>query len=124
MPRSSRTLVAVTSDLFLQSRITEIAASLGVVALFTANSAGLKGQVTPDTVLVVLDLSDTDYDPFALARDVKESRRSLRILGFFPHVKSELKTKGEKAGVDVVVPNSKFVGALRKLLTNEVQPQD
>ncbi len=124
MPGRSQTLVAVTSDLFLQSRITELAASLGVAAHFTADSAGLKRQVTPDTVLVVLDLSDTDYDPFALARDVKGSWPSLRILGFFPHVKSELKTRGEKAGVDVVVPNSKFVETLGKLLAKEVQPPD
>ena len=124
MPGRSQTLVAVTSDLFLQSRTTELAASLGVAAHFTADSAGLKRQVTRDTVLVVLDLSETDYDPFALARDVKESWPSLRILGFFPHVRADLKARGERAGVDVIVPNSKFIETLGKLLAKEAQETD
>jgi hypothetical protein len=118
----SRRLVALTSDLFLQTRITELAASLGVAANFTTDSAGLKRQLTRDTVLVVLDLSDTDYDPFAVARDLKSSWPSLRILGFFPHVKADLKTRGEKAEVDFVVPNSKFMQTLRKILGEEADP--
>ncbi len=123
MGAKSQSLVAVTSDLFLQSRITELAVSLGVAAHFTTDSAGLKTQLTPDTALVVLDLSDTDYDPFTVARDLKGSCPSLRILGFFPHVKADLKTRGEKAGVDVIVPNSRFMETLRKLLVEEAHRQ-
>ncbi len=124
MPGRSQTLVAGTSDLFLQSRITELAVSLGVAAYFAADSAGLKRQVTPDTVLVVLDLSDPDYDPFEAARDMKGAWPSLQILGFFPHVKAELRTQGERAGVDVIVPNSKFLETLKKVLGQEVRPPE
>jgi hypothetical protein len=124
MPERPRTLVAVTSDLFLQSRTNELAASLGVVAHFTTDTAGLKKEVTRETVLVILDLSETDYDPLALARDVKENWPSLRILGFFPHVRADLKARGERAGVDVIVPNSKLIETLGKLLAREVQQAD
>jgi len=120
MPGSPRTIVAVTSDLFLQSRISELAISVGVNAHFASDSEGLKRTLTADTFLVILDLSPTDYDPFVIIQEAKASWPSLRILGFFPHVKSELKTRAENAGVDVVVPNSRFIETLRKVLVAEV----
>ncbi len=120
MPSSPHVLVAVTSDLFLQSRITTLALSLGVTAHFVSNSDELMERLTADTSLVVIDLSAADHDPFAIARTLKGRRPSLRILGFFPHVKTDLKTRGEKAGVDFVVPNSKFMETLRKILGEEV----
>ena len=120
MPGRLRTIVAVSSDLFLQSRITELAASLGVTARFVSDSEGLKRTLEADAFLVVLDLSSTEYEPFIIIQLVKTSWPSLRILGFFPHVKYELKTRAEKAGVDVVVPNSKFMETLKEMLAAEV----
>ncbi len=91
-----------------------------MTADFATDSDKLMKALNANTSLVVLDLSATDYDPFALVVDVKASWPLLRILAFFPHVKSELKTKAENAGVDVVVPNSKFIEALRKTIVGEV----
>lgn len=113
-------MVALTTDLFLQSRIAGLAGSLGVTADFAADSDKLMGGLNANTILVILDLSAEDHDPFAIVEDLKASWPSLRILGFFPHVKSELKTRAENAGVDVVVPNSKFMETLKGILAAEV----
>ncbi len=123
MPLHPRTIVAVTSDLFLQSRIAELAGPLGFSTHFAADSEELKRTLAADTVLVILDLSSTDYDPFAITQMLKTTRPSLRILGFYPHVKTDLKTRGEEASIDVIVPNSKFLTTLGKLLAEEAYPR-
>ena len=114
-------VLAATTDLFLQSRITEVAKSLGLEAEFVSDEAGLEAAVkSVYPILVILDLSSTEYDPFSCTQAVKSVSSSLRILGFFPHVRAELRTRAENAGVDYVVPNSGLLKTLKKVLTDEL----
>lgn len=115
-----RVVLAATTDLFLQSRIIEAAKALGFEAEFVAGEEGLKKAAeTRKPLLVVLDLASSEYDPFSCTRTLKAFFPSPRILGFFPHVRTELLTRARSAGIDYVVPNSQLLKELKKILSDE-----
>ena len=116
-------ILAATTDLFLQSRITEVAKPLGFESKFVKDEQEMMGAAkTLGPRLVVLDLSSSEYDPFSCARALKSVSPSLSILGFFPHVRAELKTQAEDSGIDYVVPNSSFLKNLKNILTGGKVP--
>lgn len=113
-------VVAATTDLFLQSRISEVVKPLGFEAKFVRNSEELTEAVKrANPTLVILDLSSSEYDPFACARTLKSSSPTLKIFGFFPHVREELMTRAKNSGIDYVVPNSGLLKSLKNVLSNE-----
>ena len=117
MPEEDKTvIVAVTSDLFIQSRLTQLASSLGFETRFATDEELLEGLASSTPRLVVLDLSSTDYDSMSLARKLKTDFPRVKILGFYPHVKKELAATARDVGVDFVVPNSSFLVTVRQIL--------
>ncbi len=113
-------LLAATTDLFLQSRISETAKASNFDVKFVTDEAGLKEVLSSaDPKLAILDLSSTDYDPFSTASKMKRLSPSLKILGVYPHVRMDLKARAEKLGIDHIIPNSRFLATLKKLLTTE-----
>jgi PleD family two-component response regulator len=114
-------LVAATSDLFLRSRITELAKQTGADPFFGAGFDELKrlvAQTRPE--LVILDLSSTDYDPFSVAKELKTTFNS-RLFGLYPHVRIELKKRADEIGFEYVVPNSNFLSSLRRVLLERAE---
>jgi DNA-binding response OmpR family regulator len=109
-------IVAATSDLFLRSRITEVARQTGTDPYFATGPDELRKLVAQNRAeLVILDLSSTDYDPFAVARELK-TKFNTRLFGLFPHIKTELKKQADQIGFEYVVPNSNFLPSLRRVL--------
>ena len=45
--------------------------------------------------------------------------RSIRLVGFFSHVETELQVAAEKAGFDQVLPRSAFTNRLPQILKGE-----
>src|SRR6267143_2000377 len=81
-------VLAVTSDLFLQSRITELAKSLGANAkLVTTEEDLLRHANLSIPNLVVIDLASSEYDPFSCARKLKAMSPTAKILAIFPHIR-------------------------------------
>jgi PleD family two-component response regulator len=114
-------VLAITSDLFLQSRITELAKSLGASATLVTNEEELLEQADLSAPnLVVLDLASSDYDPFFCAQKLKAIIFPPKILGIFPHIRTDLKLKGENVMIDYIVPNSSFLKTLKSVLEKEV----
>ncbi len=108
--------MAATSDMFLQSRIAELANQTGADPFFATGPDQLKRLVAESRAeLVILDLSSTEYDPFAVGRELK-TKFNTRLFGLFPHVKTELKKRADEAGFEYVVPNSNFLSSLRRVL--------
>ncbi len=107
-------LVAATSDLFLRSRIAELAKQTGADPFLRR----LVAENRPE--LVVLDLSSTDYDPFSVARELK-TKFNIRLFGLFPHVKTDLKKRADEMGFEYVVPNSNFLSSLRRVLLERTE---
>jgi CheY-like chemotaxis protein len=69
--------------------------------------------------LIVVDLHNQRIDPVALARALKadEELRGIKLLGFFSHVHTELKSNALSAGFDEVIPRSVFARDLEQKLT-------
>ena len=113
-------VVAATSDLFIQSRISQLAASLGLEARFATSEKGLVELASSMPRLVILDLSSEDYDPISTVRALKASSPDLRILGFHPHVRKDLEARAKSAGVNFVTPNSSFLKMAKQVLKTDM----
>ena len=114
-------IVAATSDLFLRSRITELAKQTGADPFFGTGLDELRRLVAEKRPeLVILDLSSTDYDPFYIARELKTTLNS-RLFGLYPHVRTELKKRADEIGFEYVVPNSNFLPILRRVLLERAE---
>jgi PleD family two-component response regulator len=115
-------VLGITSDLFLQSRITELANSLGVNAkVVTTEEALIREATSTHPNLVILDLAASDYDPFSCAQKLKTMTPQPRILALFPHVRKDLKLKAEEVLIDYIVPNTAFLRTLKDILEKEVR---
>ena len=114
-------LVAATSDLFLRSRIAELAKQTGADPFFGTGPEELRrlvAEVRPE--LVILDLSTADYDPFSVAHELKTTFNA-RLFGLYPHVRTELKKRADQIGFEYVVPNSNFLPSLRRVLLERAE---
>jgi CheY-like chemotaxis protein len=110
-------VLAAVTDLFLQSRILEVAKPLGFQVRFVKDGLELAGRPTAaNPSLMILDLASEDYDPFSYARTLKMSFPSMKILGFFPHVRTELSMRAKTSGIDYIVPNSGLIKTLKSIL--------
>ncbi len=112
MPR----LIAVTSDLFLQSRLLELARSLNVQAGVLPGENPKISESDTDSLLVVLDLDSPDYDAFQMAKELKEQPNPPVLFGFYPHVRSELRERAQNVGFDYIVTNRELMSELNKVL--------
>lgn len=103
-----RAVDMLASDLFLASTCRGIAAGYG--ATFRQHlSAKTLGE---SLGVVVCDLQKPGLDPAEIRR-VTDGRT---LLGFAPHVKTDLISAARAAGFDVVVPRSKLQAELERLL--------
>ncbi|OLD12740.1 MAG: hypothetical protein AUI50_08765 [Crenarchaeota archaeon 13_1_40CM_2_52_14] len=115
-------VLAITSDLFLQSRIIELAKSLGANAkVVTTEEALIREANSTHPNLVILDLAASDYDPFSAAQKLKILTPKPTILALFPHIRKDLKLKAERVSIDDIVPNSGFLKTLKDILEKEVR---
>jgi PleD family two-component response regulator len=114
-------ILAITSDLFLQSRIGELARSLGRTAkIVTTENDLITDAYSNKPELVILDLASSDYDPFSCARKVKEMPLPPKTMGMFPHVRTDLRARAREVGIDYIVPNSSFLKTLKTILEKGV----
>jgi len=110
-------IIAATSDLFIQSRLKELSDLLGQETLFTIDPQKILSQAASHPeCLIILDLATSEYDSPSLARTLKQNNHTIRILGYYPHVRTELEREAKGAGVDYVVPNSRFLTTVREIL--------
>jgi hypothetical protein len=114
-------VLAATSDLFLRSRITELARQTGNEPFFASVPDEIRKTAAQSRAeLVILDLSSTEYDPFSLGKELKVAF-NVRLFGLFPHVKTELKKKADEIGFEYVVPNSNFLDSLRRIFLERAE---
>ena|SRR6266571_8404554 len=110
-------IIAGSSDLFIVSRLKELANLLGYEIVFSVSSQELSDQTSSHPgCLVILDLASTDYDSSSLAIALKQNKPPPMILGYYPHVRKDVETSAKSAGVDYVVPNSNFLKFAREIL--------
>ena len=120
----NRRVIAAVSDMLFASKIRGTAEQLNVTVDFARSEAGLFDYAKAEVPsLVILDLGETRFDPFALAARLKadEQLRTVPIVAFFSHVETELQKKAQEAGVEHVLPRSLFTKRLPEILSGRGQ---
>ena len=106
--------------MFFASKIRAVAEAAGTEISFPRSLEAVVSKARETKPgLIVVDLHNQRIDPVALARELKadEELRSIRLLGFFSHVQTELQRNAMAAGFDQVIPRSVFARDLAQLLT-------
>src|SRR3954466_8992433 len=105
----SKYVLAAVDDMFFASKIKGTAEHLGLQVSFVKSleSALEKaGEEAPS--LIIADLHSTNFDPFALAGELKADGRlrDIPLIGFFSHVQTDLQQRAVQSGFDQVMPRS------------------
>lgn len=108
--------VALITDLFFISKVQGTAEMLGVPLRVVRTADNLDGAITPDTRMVIIDLNATGTDPLEAIRLVKERPSPPTTIAFLSHVQKDLAAAASEAGVDQVLPRSRFSAELHTLL--------
>ena len=106
--------------MFFASKIRAVAEAAGTEISFPRSQEAVVSKARETKPgLIVVDLHNQRIDPVALARELKadEELRSIKLLGFFSHIQTELKKNALSAGFDEVIPRSVFARDLEELLT-------
>ena len=115
----SQIVISVVDDMFFASKIRAVAEAAGVEISFPRSQEAVisKARETKPG-LIVVDLHNQRIDPIALAQELKADAelRTIKLLGFFSHVQTELQRNAVAAGFDQVIPRSVFSRDLPKLL--------
>jgi CheY-like chemotaxis protein len=119
----NRRVLAAVGDIFFASKIRGTAEHLNVTAEFAASADDLFDTAKADVPsLIILDLHSEKIDPFALAARLKadDQLREVPLVGFYSHVRTEIRERAESAGVDRVLPRSAFTKKLPEILLGEL----
>jgi CheY-like chemotaxis protein len=115
-----RTVIAAVDDLFFASKIRAVAEHLGLSIEFArSDQAVIDSALREAPAVIVIDLHSQKFQPLALAARLKKDDQlsSIRLVGFFSHVETELQAAAEKAGFDQVMPRSAFTSRLPEILS-------
>lgn len=113
------TVLIAVPDLLFRSKLRDAARGAGADTQSASSYDAVlaRARETKPAVLVV-DLGDERLKPFDLIAAVKSfpETASVRIVGFFAHVRLEQRDAARVAGCDVILPRSAVVAALAELL--------
>jgi len=107
-------LLALTDLLFL-ARIRAAAEALGLtVERATTPEEVLERARATRPAAIIFDLHEERLDPFRTLAEVKAdaSLRGIRTIGYFSHVRDDVRERALRAGCDLVLPRSAFIAQL------------
>ena len=119
----SRKLIAVVDDLFFASKIRGAAERADVRVIFAKNLESVIETARRERPsLVLASLHARDCDPVELANELKSDKvlSSIRLIGFFSHVDTEMQKRAVAAGFDMTLPNSSFSQRLPEILAESL----
>ena len=119
----NRKVVALVDDLFWRTKIDQAVRSAGASATFSSEPGDLASADPALTSLVLVDLS-LKNPPFEGIKRFKatEATREVPVIGFYEHVRKDLKEKADAAGCDDVLPRSTFSQKLADLVMKYALP--
>ena len=115
----SQTVISVVDDMFFASKIRAVAEAAAVEISFPRSLQAVVSKARETKPgLILVDLHNQRIDPIALAQELKadEELQSIKLLGFFSHVQTELQKNALAAGFDQVIPRSIFARDLSEIL--------
>ena len=118
----ARSLLIAVPDLLFRSKLRDAAQNAGADTSSASNS-GVVLERARETCpeVVVIDLGDERLEPFDLIRNLKAepSLSATQIVGFFSHVRTDIRDAAKAAGCDVILPRSVVVSALAGILAGD-----
>jgi len=103
---------AITKDLFFRAKIEEAAKAAGVEKpRFLASPEEATGE------LVLLELDQRTGGVQAVATILKKAPKA-RVVAFGSHVDTETLARARELGADEVMPRSRFVREMERILTS------
>lgn len=109
-------IVALVSDLIFQSKISGVAAHLGIDVQIVRTCPAAAAAAAAGATGLLIDLSANEDETVGLIALLKQGNPSFPIIGFFPHVQAELARRARAAGADEVLPRSRFTENLAEIL--------
>jgi DNA-binding response OmpR family regulator len=117
-----RLVLAAVEELFFAAKIRATAEHLGIEVVLPRSFENLiESAIKTKPALVIVDLHLQRYDPFLVARRLKENGewRTTPLIGFFSHVQTELRLRAVDAGYDHVLARSAFTKRLPEILQGQ-----
>jgi DNA-binding NarL/FixJ family response regulator len=107
-------VLGIVTDLMFVVRIGDAVRRAGRKPMFVGSLERARVQAAERPVLVIVDLACTAADPIQVIQEVKEL--GIPVIAFGAHVDTEALQAAKKAGADRVLPRSRFVEELEKLV--------
>ncbi len=112
-------VVAAVDDLFFGAKLRETAGGLGVPLALVPSPQDVTAVVRERRpALLIVDLQSDACRPLETIRAIKTDPelRVTPVLGYFSHVREDLKAAAAEAGCDEVLPRSAFSARLPEIL--------
>lgn len=111
-------VIALLEDLIFGTKIRFTAESVGVALTTTHSAVGLDEALSEkDVSLLIVDLNLPGDIAFEAIRIASQHPARPRILAYVAHVDRHLADRARQAGVDDVLPRSRFAATLPEILS-------
>ena len=113
-----KTVLAAVNDLMFQVKISGAAKHAGVTLKYVTTEKDLFEKAVAGPVLIIFDLTFEAVRPVESIRKLKGTGalKHISILGYLPHVQTDLQKLAQQAGCDTVMPRSAFSLNLSQIL--------
>ncbi len=115
----SKAIYAILNDLFFESKIRISTKKLNADLSILRNKENFDEAIAENTPnLIILDLASKDIMIEDIVTKLKNDERLKKIplIGYLPHVETDLMVKYLDLGCNLVLPKSKFTREMDKLI--------
>lgn len=114
---SAKVVLGLVRDLFFRSKLDAVAESAGVELFYASDLDAAARQCTAhQPSLILVDLSDAEFQAAATAERVRAAAPDARIIGFASHVDLKPLRAAKEAGFASALSRSEFTAKLPELL--------
>lgn len=113
------TVLIAVPDLLFRSKLRDAAGHAGAETVSAAkHELALQRVREMQPAFLLVDLGDERIEPFELIQEVKSdpATATTHVVGFFAHVRIDLRDAAREAGCDTVVTRSAVVAAVAELV--------
>ncbi|MBC8214606.1 MAG: hypothetical protein ISR90_06970 [Candidatus Marinimicrobia bacterium] len=109
------TLIALTDDFDMSTRLARISNSINCELVFAENNDIVEICEKTSGGVVIIDLNTKSYNSFDIAKNIRDYS-TLIICGFVEKINKDVRRKAEKYGFDLVFPKSMFTQNLKFII--------
>lgn len=117
----ARRVIALVADVIFLAKIRETARNVDTDVVSVKTRDALVEAARAGADLIVVDLGDARLAALEAiaALEAEPELGGVPVMGFYPHVMTELRERALAAGCDAVLPRSKFSRDLARILAGD-----